>query len=118
MQQPTQQPSSAHHVSIVIHCLKTGDIDECVGRARGVLADRRLPGEVIVVTTARRTGAPLPLPLPLALARRSCTSPRRGYGPRTSLDFAAADGDHIVMIDGPTDRSAWALIWAARTCAT
>ena len=44
--------------------------------------------------------------------------PRRGYGPRTSPDFAAADGDYIVMIDARLDRSAWALIWAARTCAT
>ena len=42
MQQPIQQPSSVHHVSIVIPCLNEEEnIEECVRRARGVLERQR-----------------------------------------------------------------------------
>jgi glycosyltransferase involved in cell wall biosynthesis len=84
-------------VSVVIPCLNEAEhIDECVTRARDVLAAAGLAGEVIVVDNgstdesgelARNAGATV------------IDEPRRGYGSAYLAGFAAASGDYILMID-------------------
>ena len=49
----------AHRVSVVIPCLNEAEnIEECVRRARGVLEDNGLAGEVIVADNGSTTAAP------------------------------------------------------------
>ena len=97
MQQPIRQPSSAHRVSIVIPCLNEEEnIDECVRRARGVLADSGLAGEVIVVDNGSEDRS---AELAAAAGATVVHEPRRGYGSAYLAGFAAARGDYIVMID-------------------
>ena len=97
MEQPIQQPSSARHVSIVIPCLNEEEnIDECVRRARGVLEDSRLAGEIIVVDNGSEDRS---AELAAAAGATVVHEPRRGYGSAYLAGFAAARGDYIVMID-------------------
>jgi glycosyltransferase involved in cell wall biosynthesis len=84
-------------LSVVIPCLNEAEnIVECVTRARTVLADHGLSGEVIVADNASDDGSP-------ELAREAGAlvvhEPRRGYGSAYLAGFAAARGDRIVMAD-------------------
>jgi glycosyltransferase involved in cell wall biosynthesis len=84
-------------VSVVIPCLNEAKtIEECVTRARGVLEQNRLDGEVIVVDNGSSDGSG-------DLARRSgarvVREPERGYGSAYLAGFAAAAGRYIVMAD-------------------
>jgi glycosyltransferase involved in cell wall biosynthesis len=84
-------------VSVVIPCLNEAEnIEECVARARFVLRERALPGEVIVVDNGSDDGS-------AALARAAGATvveePRRGYGRAYLTGFDVASGDYIVMID-------------------
>ena len=82
MQQPIRRPSSAHRISIVIPCLNEEEnIDECVRRARGVLADSELAGEVIVVDNGSEDRS---TELAAAAGATVVHEPRRGYGSATS----------------------------------
>lgn len=97
MQQPIRQPSSAHRVSIVIPCLNEEEnIGECVRRARGVLGESGLVGEVIVVDNGSDDRS---AELAAAAGATVVHEPRRGYGSAYLAGFAAAAGDYIVMID-------------------
>ncbi len=89
--------SSPVRVSVVIPCLNEAEnIEECVTRARHALDENGIPGEVIVVDNASEDDS-------AQLARRAGATvvdePRRGYGSAYLAGFAAAKGEHIVMID-------------------
>jgi glycosyltransferase involved in cell wall biosynthesis len=89
--------ATALRVSVVIPCLNEAEnIAECVRRARSVLTNAELPGEVIVVDNGSDDGSG-------ALARAAGATvieePRRGYGQAYLTGFEAAGGPYIVMID-------------------
>jgi glycosyltransferase involved in cell wall biosynthesis len=84
-------------VSVVIPCLNEAEtIAECVTRARRVLTEAGLDGEVIVVDNGSEDGSG-------DLARRAgahvVDEPRRGYGSAYLAGLATAAGEYIVMID-------------------
>jgi glycosyltransferase involved in cell wall biosynthesis len=84
-------------VSVVIPCLNEAEtIAECVTRARRVLAEAGLEGEVIVVDNGSEDGSG-------DLARRAgahvVDEPRRGYGSAYLAGLATAAGEYIVMVD-------------------
>jgi glycosyltransferase involved in cell wall biosynthesis len=84
-------------VSVVIPCLNEAEnIEECVSRARRVLAEAGVTGEVIVADNGSDDGSP-------ELAKRAGAlvvhEPRRGYGSAYLAGFGAARGEYIVMAD-------------------
>src|SRR5690349_4557779 len=84
-------------VSVVIPCLNEAEnIVECVTRAKNVLAEHGLSGEVIVADNASDDGSP-------ELAKQAGAlvvhEPRRGYGSAYLAGFAAARGEFVVMAD-------------------
>jgi glycosyltransferase involved in cell wall biosynthesis len=84
-------------VSVVIPCLNEAQtIAECVTRARRVLDETALEGEVIVVDNGSTDGSG-------DLARRAgalvVEEPRRGYGSAYLAGLAVARGDYVVMVD-------------------
>src|SRR5213596_2369027 len=84
-------------VSVVIPCLNEAEnIVECVTRARAVLAEHGLEGEVIVADNGSEDGS---ADLARFAGARVVHEPRRGYGSAYLAGFAAARGDYIVMID-------------------
>jgi glycosyltransferase involved in cell wall biosynthesis len=89
--------TDAPRVSVVIPCLNEAEnIVECVTRARNVLAENGISGEVIVADNASDDGSP-------ELAKEAGAivvhEPRRGYGSAYLAGFAAARGDYVVMAD-------------------
>jgi glycosyltransferase involved in cell wall biosynthesis len=84
-------------VSVVIPCLNEElNIEECVTRARAVLAESGIDGEVIVADNGSEDRS---VELALAAGATVVHEPRRGYGSAYLAGFAAARGDYIVMID-------------------
>jgi glycosyltransferase involved in cell wall biosynthesis len=84
-------------VSVVIPCLNEAEtIAECVGRARAVLEDNGMAGEVIVVDNASTDGSG---ELARAAGGTVVEEPRRGYGSAYLAGLAMARGDYIVMVD-------------------
>ena len=84
-------------VSVVIPCLNEAtSIDECVTRARTVLAGSGLASEVIVVDNGSDDGSGA---LAAAAGATVVVEPKRGYGNAYLAGFAAARGDYVVMID-------------------
>ena len=84
-------------VSVVIPCLNEAEnIVECVTRARRVLGEHEIPGEVIVADNASDDGS-------AELAREAGAlvvhEPRRGYGSAYLAGFGVAHGEYIVMAD-------------------
>jgi glycosyltransferase involved in cell wall biosynthesis len=84
-------------VSVVIPCLNEAEtIAECVIRARQVLEEAGLQGEVLVVDNGSTDGSG-------DLARKAgaevVEEPRRGYGSAYLAGLAVARGDYIVMVD-------------------
>ena len=84
-------------VSVVIPCLNEAEtIAECVVRARQVLEEAGLQGEVLVVDNGSTDGSG-------DLAREAgaevVEEPRRGYGSAYLAGLAVARGDYIVMVD-------------------
>jgi glycosyltransferase involved in cell wall biosynthesis len=87
----------APRVSVVIPCLNEAEnIVECVTRARTVLAEHGIAGEVIVADNASddRSGE-----LAAQAGALVVHEPRRGYGSAYLAGFAAARGEYIVMAD-------------------
>src|SRR3954467_8539116 len=89
--------TDAPRVSVVIPCLNEAEnIVECVTRARNVLAEHGLSGEVIVADNASDDGSP-------ELAKNAGAlvvhEPRRGYGSAYLAGFAAPRGEYVVMAD-------------------
>jgi len=84
-------------VSVVIPCLNEAEtIAECVTRARRVLDEAALDGEVLVVDNASTDGSG---DLARAAGALVVEEPRRGYGSAYLAGLAAARGDYIVMVD-------------------
>jgi glycosyltransferase involved in cell wall biosynthesis len=84
-------------VSVVIPCLDEAEtIAECVARARAVLDEARLNGEVIVVDNGSTDGSG---DLARAAGASVIEEPRRGYGSAYLAGLSAAAGDYIVMLD-------------------
>ena len=92
-----QADAVADTVSVVIPCLNEAEtIGECVRRARAVMDESGLDGEVIVVDNGSTDGSG-------ELARTAgalvVEEPRRGYGSAYLAGLGAARGDYIVMVD-------------------
>src|SRR6266511_217838 len=84
-------------VSVVIPCLDEAEtIAECVTRARAVLTESGLDGEVIVVDNGSTDGSG---DLARAAGALVVEEPRRGYGSAYLAGLAAARGEYIVMVD-------------------
>jgi len=84
-------------VSIVIPCLnEAGNIEECVRRAKLVLEEHDIPGEVVVADNASEDDS---AQLAAQAGARVVHEPRRGYGSAYLAGFAAARGEYIVMLD-------------------
>lgn len=84
-------------VSVVIPCLDEAEtIAECVTRARGVLEESGLEGEVLVVDNGSTDGSG---DLARGAGARVVDEPRRGYGSAYLAGLAVAAGDYIVMVD-------------------
>jgi hypothetical protein len=84
-------------VSVIIPCLNEADnIEECVRRARGVLEESGIAGEVVVADNGSTDGS---AELAAAEGARVVREPRRGYGSAYLAGFAAARGDYLVMLD-------------------
>jgi glycosyltransferase involved in cell wall biosynthesis len=84
-------------LSVVIPCLNEADtIIECVRRARRVLEENGIAGEIIVVDNNSDDGSG-------GLAAKAgafvVLEPERGYGSAYLAGFAAARGDYILMVD-------------------
>jgi glycosyltransferase involved in cell wall biosynthesis len=84
-------------VSVVIPCLDEAEtIAECVTRARRVLEESGLRGEVIVVDNGSTDGSGQ---LARAAGAIVVEEPRRGYGSAYLAGLDVAGGDNIVMVD-------------------
>lgn len=84
-------------VSVVIPCLNESEnIEECVRRARRVLDEHDLPGEVVVADNDSDDGS---RELAERAGARVVRERRRGYGSAYLAGFSAASGDYIVMLD-------------------
>src|SRR4051794_24369744 len=93
----TDSASQAPRVSVVIPCLNESEnIQECVTRAKRVLAEGGLDGEVIVADNGSDDGSS-------ELAKNAGAlvvhEPRRGYGSAYLAGFGAARGEYVVMAD-------------------
>jgi glycosyltransferase involved in cell wall biosynthesis len=87
----------APQVSVVIPCLNEAEnIVACVTRARAVLAESGISGEVIVADNASDDGS---AELAKDAGALVVHEPRRGYGSAYLAGFAAARGDYVVMAD-------------------
>src|SRR5919201_1251420 len=84
-------------VSVVIPCLNEAEtIAECITRARDVLEESGLGGEVIVVDNGSTDGSG---ELARAAGALVVDEPRRGYGSAYLAGLDVARGDYIVMVD-------------------
>jgi len=93
---PTEA-TDAPRVSIVIPCLNEAEnIEECVNRARAVLDEHGVDGEVVVADNDSDDNS---AELARAAGARVVHEPMRGYGAAYHAGLAAARGDYIVMAD-------------------
>src|SRR3954468_3394606 len=84
-------------VSVVIPCLNEAEnIEECVTRARSVMSDHGIAGEVVVADNGSEDGSAA---LATGAGARVVHEPRRGYGSAYLAGFGAARGGYIVMAD-------------------
>jgi glycosyltransferase involved in cell wall biosynthesis len=84
-------------VSIVIPCLNEAEnIEECVTRARTVLGEHAISGEVVVADNGSEDDSAA---LATAAGARVVHEPRRGYGSAYLAGFAAARGKYVIMAD-------------------
>ena len=94
---PRDLEVAAPLLSVVIPCLnEAGTIEECVRRARSVLASNQIEGEVIVVDNGSDDGSGH---LAAGAGAFVVREPERGYGSAYLAGFAAARGQYIVMAD-------------------
>jgi glycosyltransferase involved in cell wall biosynthesis len=94
---PATHEATLPLVSVVIPCLNEAEnIEECVTRARAVLEEHGLNGEVVVADNGSTDGSP---ELAAAAGARVIHEDRRGYGSAYLAGFANARGEYIVMLD-------------------
>jgi len=101
----TNTPSTAHvagdtepiEVSVVIPCLNEEEnIVECVSKARAVMEEHGINGEVVVADNASEDRS---AELARGAGAHVVSESRRGYGSAYLAGFAAARGKYIVMAD-------------------
>ncbi|MGH2871737.1 MAG: glycosyltransferase family 2 protein [Solirubrobacteraceae bacterium] len=97
LEDPVPSPTKAPVVSVVIPCLNEQDnIEQCVRRAREVLDQQAIAGEVIVADNDSDDAS-------ARLAHEAGAlvvhEPERGYGSAYLAGFGAARGRYIVMAD-------------------
>ena len=84
-------------VSVVIPCLnESANIEQCVTRARRVMDEQGIDGEVVVADNGSEDGSAA---LATAAGARVIHEQRRGYGSAYLAGFGAACGKYIVMAD-------------------
>jgi glycosyltransferase involved in cell wall biosynthesis len=84
-------------LSVVIPCLNEAEnIAECVTRARAVMEEHDIDGEILVVDNGSEDGS---ADLAVAAGARVVHETRRGYGSAYLAGFEAAHGEYIVMLD-------------------
>ena len=84
-------------VSVVIPCLnEAANIEECVRRARAVLSEHDIAGEIVVADNDSDDGSAR---LADAAGAIVVHEPERGYGSAYMAGFAVARGRYIVMAD-------------------
>jgi glycosyltransferase involved in cell wall biosynthesis len=84
-------------VSVVVPCLNEEEnIAACVTRARQVLEEHQLEGEVVVADNGSEDRS---VKLAEQAGARVVHEPRRGYGSAYLAGFRAAQGEYIVMAD-------------------
>jgi glycosyl transferase family 2 len=94
---PSSEVEQRLTVSVVIPCLnEAGTIERCVARARGVLDEHGIDGEVVVCDNASDDGS---ADRAAAAGARVVREPRRGYGSAYLTGFSVAVGEYIVMAD-------------------
>ena len=94
---PVTHEATLPLVSVVIPCLNEAEnIEECVTRARAVLEEHGLNGEVVVADNGSNDGSP---ELAARAGARVIHEERRGYGSAYLAGFANARGEYIVMLD-------------------
>jgi glycosyltransferase involved in cell wall biosynthesis len=94
---PAGADADAPLVTIVIPCLnEEANIEECVQRARAVMTEHGINGEVVVADNASEDRS---AELAEAAGARVVHEPRRGYGSAYLAGFAAARGQYLVMAD-------------------
>jgi glycosyltransferase involved in cell wall biosynthesis len=92
-----EQAEAKCQVSVVIPCLNEAEnIETCVLRARAVMEEHGINGEVVVVDNGSEDAS---ADLAGAAGARVIDEPRRGYGRAYLTGFDAARGDYLVMID-------------------
>jgi glycosyltransferase involved in cell wall biosynthesis len=97
VQEPAPAGGVDYAVSVVIPCLDEAEtIAECVIRARAVLDESGLEGEVIVVDNGSTDGSG---DLARAAGANVVEELRRGYGSAYLAGLSIARGDYIVMVD-------------------
>src|SRR5450755_990141 len=97
VQAPPRGSESTLSLSVVIPCLNEAQtIDECVRRARRVLDEHKIAGEIIVADNGSEDGSAA---LAAAAGARVVHEPERGYGSAYLAGFAAARGRYILMAD-------------------
>jgi glycosyltransferase involved in cell wall biosynthesis len=97
VQAPPRGSESTLSLSVVIPCLnKAQTIEECVRRARRVLDEHQIAGEIIVADNGSEDGSAA---LAAAAGARVVHEPERGYGSAYLAGFAAARGRYILMAD-------------------
>ena len=93
----SQPPDDEPLVSVVIPCLnEAANIEECVRRARAVLEEHQIAGEVVVADNDSTDGSAA---LAAHAGARVVRERRRGYGSAYLAGFSAARGRYIVMLD-------------------
>jgi glycosyltransferase involved in cell wall biosynthesis len=89
--------TQAPRVSVVIPCLDEAEnIEACVQRARSVIEEQEIHGEVLVVDNGSADGS---AELAELAGAEVVYEPRRGYGSAYRAGFSAARGRYIVMAD-------------------
>jgi glycosyltransferase involved in cell wall biosynthesis len=96
-QTPSSVPGGELQLSVVIPCLNEAEnIEECVRRAREVLRQNKIAGEVIVSDNDSEDESAR---LAAAAGAIVVHEPLRGYGSAYMAGFAVARGRYIVMAD-------------------
>jgi glycosyltransferase involved in cell wall biosynthesis len=97
IQAPPRGSEPTLRLSVVIPCLNEAEtIEECVRRARRVLEECEIAGEIIVADNGSEDGSAA---LAASAGARVVHEPERGYGSAYLAGFAAARGRYILMAD-------------------
>jgi hypothetical protein len=84
-------------LSVVLPCLNEADtLASCLVKARGVLQEQQIEGEIIVADNGSNDGSP---EIAAQMGARVVHVPTRGYGAALMAGIAAARGRYVIMGD-------------------